>query len=182
MKKRRRRSHGRQKARNPTIQTSKPLKLKRPSTNQPLHCYCNFKTLLVLTMVISRFPLCRVSPLYSTAFFHLLSISPPPIASLPRPFRPLSSISTAVSAAQDASTPSYSKMTSQSRWKPMCLYYTQGKCTMVKFLNQISEPFFFFFLIFRPQLSYLFYFIIIFSGFLETIGIFFFFFLRICSV
>ncbi|PON92773.1 Exonuclease/helicase-like [Trema orientale] len=80
-------------------------------------------------MGISRVlpPLSRVSPLYTSAFFHLV-----PIASAPLPFRPLATVSTAVSAsqAQDASTLSYSKM-GQNRWKPMCLYYTQGKCTMM---------------------------------------------------
>ncbi|XP_062094454.1 uncharacterized exonuclease domain-containing protein At3g15140 isoform X2 [Humulus lupulus] len=80
----------------------------------------------------------RVSPLYSSALFHLLpismSLSSSPIDSPSLPaFRPLVTISTVVSASsqpQDASTPSYSKM-SQTRWKPMCLYYTQGKCTML---------------------------------------------------
>ncbi|KAM6550395.1 hypothetical protein CsatB_000203 [Cannabis sativa] len=82
----------------------------------------------------------RISPLYSSALFHLLPIPIPmssssSIASPSHPLR-LATISTAVSASQPqhstpTTAPSYSKMTSQTRWKPMCLYFTQGKCTML---------------------------------------------------
>ena len=101
--------------------------------NQQKPCYWNFKTpfffgRMGFSRVASLMSRVSLSPLYSGAFFHLV-----PIASVPLSFRPLSSIATAVSAsqAQDASTPSFPK-TSQNRWKPMCLYYTQGKCTMVE--------------------------------------------------
>ncbi|KAL5565306.1 hypothetical protein UlMin_028470 [Ulmus minor] len=88
-------------------------------------------------MVFPRIPLARVSHLHSTTLFPflplLLSSSPMASRSL-LPFPSLTSIAT-VSAAQsqDLSTSSLPSPShkAENRWKPMCLYFTQGKCTMI---------------------------------------------------
>lgn len=100
----------------------------------------NFLVLVVAAksakMRFCRVPLCRVSPLFSRAFSPFLPISLSP----PLPCHSLTSITTVVSASQ-AQHLSTSKL-NETRWKPMCLYYTQGKCTMVMLFNQFfKHPF-----------------------------------------
>ncbi|KAF3442465.1 hypothetical protein FNV43_RR16381 [Rhamnella rubrinervis] len=77
-----------------------------------------------------RIPLSRfsVTALYSSSLSSLTPSHPLPVRSL----RHIASVSAV--QAQDPSPPphrSLSLKNSENRWKPMCLYYTQGKCTMM---------------------------------------------------
>jgi hypothetical protein len=93
---------------------------------------------------IPRATLSWVSSFRPSSLSHLLPISlSPQTHSLPpmrasHLFASLSTTTTAHEPPFPPTVPSYKG--SNNRWKPMCLYYTQGKCTKVSLSHNPPTP------------------------------------------
>ncbi|XP_062169696.1 uncharacterized exonuclease domain-containing protein At3g15140 [Alnus glutinosa] len=80
-----------------------------------------------------RASLSWVSSFRASSLFPLLPMALSPQVHSLFPMRALHVSASLPTTAQDQSSPPtvLSQQGSNSRWKPMCLYYTQGKCTMM---------------------------------------------------
>lgn len=82
--------------------------------------------------VSARMAFWRVSSSSSSSVFRQISMVPSFTIIISRPVIRSFSVSASLSTEETTTPPPSSPSVKRSsRWKPMCLYYTQGKCTKV---------------------------------------------------